>query len=385
LNMASVEQWIGSQIAKTADSAPEVAEIWGEIETLYKTRLWHQLTVKLLGFIGHETLADGLIELHTNLIKDLADRMSPMSLTKILLAVAQQIPDAQEAITFLEGDDGVVQVKATPLAVAALKTEVARLKMDLDDVPTAQKLLEECEELLDRQAGVTPTHIDYYRVSAQLRMLQSDFEGFYTEALRFLGCVNLEDLDDAEKAARAFDLGLAALCGESIFNVGELLAHPILDALRDTPKSWLVDLLYAYNSGNVQKFEDTKPLWSSKSEDLADKEDMLRGKFELTAVMEAVFVRGTSDRSISFADLASAISVPVDKVEVIVMKALSKGLVKGTINQIDSVVQFSWVQPRVLDMEQLGKMRDRLGEWLASVKKGSQLMRDGAPELMVAP
>jgi hypothetical protein len=61
------------------------------------------------------------------------------SLTKILLAVAQQIADAQEAITFLEGDDGVGKVKGSPLAVAALKTEVARLKMDLDDVPTAQK------------------------------------------------------------------------------------------------------------------------------------------------------------------------------------------------------------------------------------------------------
>jgi 26S proteasome regulatory subunit N9 len=74
----------------------------------------------------------------------------------------------------------------------------------------------------------------------------------------------------------------------------------------------------------------------------------------------------------------------LDRVEVIVMKALSKGLVKGTINQIDRAVRFSWVQPRVLDMDQLGKMRDRLGEWLAAVKKGSKLMRDGAPELMAA-
>jgi len=342
------------------------------------------LTVELLAFIGHESLADGLVDLHANLIKDLADRMSPMSLTKILLATAQQIADSQEAIAFLEGDEAMGKVKSTPLATAALKTEVARLKMDQNDVPTALALLNECEELLNAQSGVTPTHVDYYRVIAQLRMMQADFEGFYTDALRFLGCVDLADLDDVEKASRAFDLGLAALCGESIFNVGELLAHPILESLRETPKSWLVDLLYAFNSGDVGKFEETKPLWTSKSEDLADKEEMLRGKFELLAVMEAVFQRGTADRTISFADLATAISVEVDRVEVIVMKALSKGLVKGTINQIERVVEFSWVQPRVLDMDQLGKMRDRLGEWLASVKKGSQLMRDGAPELMAA-
>jgi hypothetical protein len=27
------------------------------------------------------------------------------------------------------------------------------------------------------------------------------------------------------------------------------LAHPILDSLKDTDKAWLVDLLYAFNSG----------------------------------------------------------------------------------------------------------------------------------------
>ena len=71
---------------------------------------------------------------------------------------------------------------------------------------------------------------------------------------------------------------------------------------------------------------------------------MLREKFELLAVMEAVFRRGTADRMITFAKLAEAVSVPVGRVEMVVMKALSKGLVKGTIDQIESVVHFTWVQ-----------------------------------------
>lgn len=41
------------------------------------------------------------------------------------------------------------------------------------------------------------------------------------------------------------------------------------------------------------------------------------------------------------------------QVELLVMKALSLDLVKGTIDQVDQKVQITWVQPRVLDKEQV--------------------------------
>ncbi|KAH7932873.1 hypothetical protein HPB49_003965 [Dermacentor silvarum] len=40
------------------------------------------------------------------------------------------------------------------------------------------------------------------------------------------------------------------------------------------------------------------------------------------------------------------------QVEVLVMKALSLGLVRGTIDQVDGQVHMQWVQPRVLSREQ---------------------------------
>ena len=41
------------------------------------------------------------------------------------------------------------------------------------------------------------------------------------------------------------------------------------------------------------------------------------------------------------------------KIELLVMRALSLGLVKGSIDQIDSKIFISWVQPRVLDINQV--------------------------------
>ena len=50
------------------------------------------------------------------------------------------------------------------------------------------------------------------------------------------------------------------ILGEGIYNFGELLAHPILDAVKQTDKQWIVDLLYAFNSGDIAKFEKSTSL-----------------------------------------------------------------------------------------------------------------------------
>lgn len=65
----------------------------------------------------------------------------------------------------------------------------------------------------------------------------------------------LESLTDTQKQALAFDLGLAALCGEKIYQFGELLLHPILNVLEGTEGAWLVQMLKAFNTGDIKDFE----------------------------------------------------------------------------------------------------------------------------------
>lgn len=48
--------------------------------------------------------------------------------------------------------------------------------------------------------------------------------------------------------------------GEGIYNFGELLAHPILEAIKNTDKQWIVDLMYAFNAGDIAKFESSQDL-----------------------------------------------------------------------------------------------------------------------------
>lgn len=112
-----------------------------------------------------------------------------------------------------------------------------------------------------------------------------------------MGCIDLNSLSRQEQEQHAFFLGLAALLGEGVYNLGELLAHPVLQSLKGTPNSWLVDLLQAFNAGDIVALEKSKPQWS-KVADLAAQELKLRQKISLLCLMEMTFKRQANNRCV---------------------------------------------------------------------------------------
>jgi 26S proteasome regulatory subunit N9 len=71
----------------------------------------------------------------------------------------------------------------------------------------------------------------------------------------------------------------------------------------------------------------------------------------------------------SFGAIETETKVQTDEIEPLIMKALSLGLIRGTIDQVAGIARINWVQPKVLDMTQIGGMRQRLREWDASVNE----------------
>lgn len=175
----------------------------------------------------------------------------------------------------------------------------------------------------------------------------------------------MNDLTPAERRGRAYDLSIAALVSDTIYNFGELLLHPILDSLVDKD-AWLRDLLFAFNRGDLAAY-DVLAGHISSNPLLAEHRDGLRQKIYLAALTESVFRRPPHDRAMSFRTIAEETKVRPDEIEHLIMKALSLGLLRGSIDQVDEVAQINWVQPKVLDMKQIDNMRSRLQEWDSSV------------------
>lgn len=158
------------------------------------------------------------------------------------------------------------------------------------------------------------------------------------------------------------------------------LMHPILDSLTATQHEWLKRLLFTFNEGSIGKFEALAPLFP-KEPILQDNFPFLRQKICLMALIECVFKRDASNRTMTFQTIAEETRLPVNEVEHLVMKALSLKLIKGSLDQVDEKAVITWVQPRVLSREQIGSLATRLEQWVDKLNKMEERL---APEVQLA-
>ncbi|KAH8346837.1 hypothetical protein KR059_000568 [Drosophila kikkawai] len=344
-------------------------------------RLWNELTIKLVTFVRHESLQDetALLQLYQNFLSTFETKINPYGLIQILEVVVDNISDKKEAIEFLEKMKD--KVKICDEAVWYLQVMQGNLYLsNLNDLNATKKIIEELRDVLEEAGNVTPVHGKYYMLASQYYRRVGKHSDYYRCGLQFLGC-SLDDFPRDQWAQQAFFLGLAALLGDGVYNIGELLAHPILESLKGTENEWLVELLKAFNTGDINKFNDMKKIWSGIP-DLAAQEVKLRQKISLLCLMEMTFKRSAIERAISFTDIAHETKLPAKEVELLIMKALALDLVRGEIDQVAGVVNMSWVQPRVLNRNQIAGMASTLDTWMGAITNMEKLMENRAAEIL---
>ena len=202
----------------------------------------------------------------------------------------------------------------------------------------------------------------------------------------FLAYTPVESLPIEEKYIIATDMALASITGENIFNFGEVIATPILEALKGSPNQWLHDLVLAMHRGSIDDFNsivNTNREQYFAQPSLSSRHENTKKKIVLLALMNVAFERPSHDRQIQFTDISARTRIPIDQVEWVLMQAFSLGLVKGTIDQIDQSVSITWVQPRMLDKDQLGLLCNQLSTWATRVNETLITVVDQSPELIM--
>ncbi|KAF3934296.1 hypothetical protein ABW19_dt0205138 [Dactylella cylindrospora] len=325
---------IGAFLADEREKADEeLTVMFLDFEDFWQRRLWHQLTESLLEFFNKPESAKQRLSIYQTFVLSFADKINQLNLVQLGLLAASQIQGGT----------------AVPLV-------------------NKKDALNFLTELKSKVKG-TSQEAYVYATARQ------EFASYYKNSLLYLACVNIDDLPAEDRLSRAYHLGVSALASDTIYNFGELLLHPILDSLKGTQNDWVYALLFAFNEGNIGKYESLT-VHLSKEPILADRTDFLRRKIRLSALTEAVFVRPPNERALSFSTITSETQVTTDEVEHLLMKALSLGLIKGSIDQVSGIARISWVQPKVLTMQQIKGMRDRLNEWDSGVSQLSVWMEN---------
>ncbi|PSS07075.1 hypothetical protein M430DRAFT_110442 [Amorphotheca resinae ATCC 22711] len=354
-------------LAEQRDAAPaDLQHFFISFEDLWERKLWHQLTDTLIEFFNHRESAGQRLPLYKTFILTFADKINQLKLVTLALSAATQCRDSQERLSFLTSVASKVNNPNSQDAYVYATVAVATVKLELKDLEGARVELDKSEKILDRFDSVeTIVHAAFYRVNAEYYQSKLEFASYYKNALLYLACIDLNDLTPAERKSRAYDLSIAALVSDTIYNFGELLLHPILDSLVNED-AWLRDLLFAFNRGDLAAY-DVLAGHISSNPLLAEHREGLRQKIYLAALTEAVFRRPPHDRAMSFRTIAEETKVRPDEIEHLIMKALSLELLRGSIDQVDEIARINWVQPKVLDMKQIDNMRLRLQEWDSSV------------------
>ena len=309
----------------------DLRTLFETLEGLYRKKLWHQLTLALQQGITHRYFLEGsnMIDLYDKFIKDFEHKINQLALVNLIVIVNATVSQ-EKAISLLE--DTHKKVKTHTEASILCRTHLARLRVETEGLEPLKRMVEDLNTEVDALDHVTSTHGEFYKLSSHYYRRLGNHAQFYRDTLRFLGCTDYEQMPLAERTEVAFAVGVAALLGDGIYNFGELLEHHIVKALEGTDREWLYVLLQQANAGSLAHL-DKATEWRGQ-QDLAAAEQQLRAKISLLALMEMVFAHPASERTISFDDIAKRVDVPLNDVEMLVMRALSLGLVKGSLDEV---------------------------------------------------
>ncbi|KAF1873745.1 hypothetical protein Lal_00027783 [Lupinus albus] len=373
------------------NSHPELSDWYNSLADLYQKKLWHQLTLKLEQFVALAVFqaGDALIQLYHNFITDFETKINLLKLAHFAVIVSRQYAEKEAAVGYLEGI--IEKLQATreqriEEPILYIKMQIAIFKLEQGDQKECKKLLEDGKSTLDSMTDIDPSvYASYYWVSSQYHKSRQEFAEFYKSALLYLAYTSVESLSDSFKLDLAFDLSLSALLGDNIYNFGELLAHPIIKSLLGTKVEWLYYILQAFNSGDLVRYQELCRVHNAAlraQPALVQNEKRLLEKVNILCLMEIIFSRPSEDRTIPLSVVADRTKLSIEDVEHLLMKSLSVHLIEGIIDQVEGTVHVSWVQPRVLGIQQVKSLRDRLDGWTGKVHTALLSIEAETPDLI---
>ncbi|CAM9600114.1 unnamed protein product [Chrysoparadoxa australica] len=370
-----------------ANATPECAAAYNEFADLFERKLWHQLTVAVYKFVSDETACKSadLTALYDGFIKNFEAKANQLKLAQIICAIARQCSDVKLALKLLE--DALEQrERLGPEASLLLSSELGLYRLKKGDVESIKGMLSSGKEALeDLQAADTCVHSAHHLLASEYNKVVGPPEAFYKSALMYLAYTPLATIPPEQQYQLATDISLAALTGDGVFNFGEVLATPALKVLEGTPNAWLGSMLQAFNKGDLDAFNsimaDNRAAVQAQPA-MVNREAFVKEKIALLCLMNMVFERPSHQRIIPFAKIAEGAKLPLDQVEWLIMRAMSLSLIKGIMDEVAQQLHVSWVQPRVLDTEQLTQLVDQLGAWKGSVGKALTYVEDQTPELL---
>lgn len=371
---------------RVAELYPGLADTVSALAANIHERLWHEASLQVdevISTVDDPTLLRTVWE---EVLEPHMLRFNPLRLAQLVGGIATRLPDPEEGQKLVDKAFHKVE-KEDRDAMLYTKIDLALFELWKDNGKICRDMLEECKATMDAHMGVdNAVFSEYYRVqSMYLKWAHKEAE-FYQSCLLYLAYTDVELLTADQRREIAYDLGVAALLGEGIYNFGELLVQDIISSLEGTEAAWLPLVLTALNEGKISLYDALTEEYQDQllsNVRLLENASLIAEKAKIMALMELVFERDPSQaRVFTFEEVAERVQIPVETVEFTALKALASGVVKGRINQVNQTLEIDWVQPRVLTREQTGVLERKFADWMSKVESTQLFLATETPEIL---
>jgi len=398
-----------------ASQFPDLAEnFYNKIETFCQQKLWHQLTMILLDFVSDDNKSTTLrpvpnagedskntfLGVYSKVVACIAPKINQLSLSRIATSVAfcsvevgsapeegrkilQDLLDKLESSNLDIGAVLYLQSKIGLLNLQTGESDEGKKRESLDKIYT---MIKTNGPLLKQLVSDTPEAVivngAHYETSMTYFKIVGPPEAFYNEAVDYLNYYQPKEGDaaDAKSQTLAIDLCLAALTGEGVYNLGQVVSNPILKVLEETPQAWLVELLKACARGNVSDFkklcQETYPSQIASQPALVNMSQQMQEKITLLGLIELVFAKPATERTLTFTEIAEGLEIPLEQVEWVIMRAFSVKLMEGIMDEVDGSVHVTWILPRALSVEQMKELAGQFAAWATKAISTKEVMEE---------
>jgi 26S proteasome regulatory subunit N9 len=364
---------------------PNLKQLFDEIDSNLNQRLWYQLSDNLISLSNKPELQQSkdLIELYNGLIFFIEPTLNPMRYLEFVQNMLNNYKDnMEEGLTFIENIEKKHKYKGEEKIF--IKIIKGFCYLELKKMYELEEIVLNTEQDFSSNIEIDPSlYAQYYKLSSLYYEKKEDYDNFYNNAFQYLAYET--KISDEDKLDLCYKMCSAMLIGEKLYNFAELIEKSFFKLMAGTKYEWISNLILSFNSAKVDQFLSMVQQNEKQIKDnpvLRNKYEFLQIKIRIAALLELIFQRNKNERTLTFEDICKVCDTNDDNIEYICMKALSHGLIKGYIDDVEKKLVVNWIQPKYLEKEKIVMLEDRFTSWIEKSKKVLDDLHENAAVLL---
>ena len=374
-------------IKNLGEKYPSLKTLFEEIDSNLNQNLWYQLSENLISISNKPELQNSkdLIQLYNGLVLFIEPTLNPMKYLEFVQNMLHNYKDKmEEALVFVENIERKNAQKYKGEEKIFIKIIKGFCFLELNKMYELEEVVKNTEQDFSGNIEIDSSlYSQYYKLSTLYYEKKEDYDNFYTNAFQYLAYET--KISNEDKLNLCYKMCSAMLIGEKLYNFAELLEKDFFKLMTGSKYEWISNLILSFNSAKVDQFlsmvkQNEKII--KENPVLKSNFDFLEIKIRIAALLDLIFQKNKNERTISFEEICKVCDTSLDKIEYICMKALSQGLLKGYIDEVEKKFIVTWIQPKYLDKEKINFMKEKFTSWIEKSKKVLRDLQDNTSVLL---